>query len=95
MKCKLMERILLIGLWVIAAAGFGLFAEPLPGETAAPSSLSGGADSSASKEVEKPLEINGQSRNLSMMMVLKGDQDSVDFVDIRKNYQQEIPKTMY
>lgn len=47
------------------------------------------------REVEKPLNINGQTRNLSMMMTLKNDKDQIQFLDIRRNYKNEVPKTNY
>lgn len=59
------------------------------------SSTSQQTPTSTSKEVEKPLDISGQNRNLQMMMVLKGDREEINFVDIRRNYEDQIPRTLY
>jgi len=63
-------------------------APQVPDKSAAP-------PSSGVQEVDKPLNVSGQNRNLSMMMVLKGDRDEIHFVDVRKNYQDEVPQTLY
>lgn len=39
---------------------------------------------------QKPLEVNGQSRNLNMMLVLRNDKDKIKFVKVRENYRNEI-----
>lgn len=41
-------------------------------------------------EEQKPLEINGQSRSLNMMLVLRNDKDKIKFVKLRENYRNEI-----
>lgn len=41
-------------------------------------------------DTQKPLEVNGQSRNLNMMLVLRNDKDKIKFVKIRENYRDEI-----
>lgn len=41
-------------------------------------------------EGQKPLEINGQNRNLNMMLVLRNDKDKIKFVKMRENYHDEI-----
>ena len=41
------------------------------------------------------LEIRGQSRTLSMMLVLKGGKDSINFIKVRKDYHDEIVATPY
>lgn len=42
---------------------------------------------------QRALEIRGQSRNLSMLLVLKNRQDNIDFVKPRDSYHDEIQKT--
>lgn len=44
---------------------------------------------------EKVVKVKGQSRNLSMMLVLKGEKDKIKFGEIRENYKQEVIKTNY
>ena len=39
---------------------------------------------------QKPLQVNGQSRNLNMMLVLRSDRDKIKFVKVRENYRDEI-----
>ena len=41
------------------------------------------------------LEIRGQSRTLSMMLVLKGGKESINFIKVRKDYHDEILATPY
>lgn len=52
------------------------------------SSLSGGGGEADGGQ--KPLEVNGQSRNLNMMLVLRNDKDKIKFVKVRENYRDEI-----
>lgn len=51
--------------------------------------------SSAGSGERKPLKVQGQSRNLSMMLVLKGEKDKIRFGDIRENYKREILNTNF
>ena len=48
---------------------------------------------SASKQIDKPLQVNGQTRNLSMMLVLKSEKEKITFVDVRRNFKDK--KTDY
>ena len=41
------------------------------------------------------VEIRGQARTLSMMLVLKNGKDSINFIKVRKDYRSEIAKTEY
>ena len=41
------------------------------------------------------LEIRGQTRTLSMMLVLQNKRDKIDFIKPRKNYRNEILRTEY
>lgn len=50
-------------------------------------SLAGLSDS------EKALEIRGQARNLSMMLVLKNRKENIDFVHPRESYKSEVQAT--
>lgn len=43
----------------------------------------------------KAVEIRGQSRTLSMMLVLKNGKENINFIKIRKDYQPEIAGTQY
>ena len=59
------------------------------GKSTAKVSSMGGA------QVQKPLNVYGQSRSLNMMMVLKGKKDKLQGVNPRKDYSKEIRKTNY
>ena len=48
---------------------------------------------SQTSDSQKALEIKGQSRNLSMMLVLKNRADNIDFVKPRETYREEIKNT--
>ncbi len=55
---------------------------------AAPSRMPAGISDS-----QKNLEIRGQSRNLSMLLILKNRHENIDFVKPRDSYREEIQKT--
>jgi hypothetical protein len=42
---------------------------------------------------ERILKVQGQTRNLSMMLVLKSEKDKIKFGEVRDNYRAEILKT--
>jgi 3-oxoacyl-ACP reductase-like protein len=44
---------------------------------------------------QEALEVRGQTRALSMMLVLRSKKDKVDFVKLRTNYRPEILGTEY
>lgn len=44
---------------------------------------------------QRELEIRGQSRNLSMMLVLKNRHENIDFVKPRDTYRDEIQQTSF
>jgi hypothetical protein len=60
------------------------------GPARGPASLSAGISDS-----QKSLEIRGQSRNLSMLLVLKNRHENIDFVKPRETYRTEIQNTQY
>lgn len=43
----------------------------------------------------KEFEVRGQSRNLSMMLVLRNDRDTINFVKTRDGYDREIQSTQF
>jgi hypothetical protein len=45
--------------------------------------------------IDKPLKVMGQTRTLSMMLVLKNKKEKIDFIKVRQNYQNEILNTQY
>jgi len=61
-----------------------------PAQQRGPSSLSAGISDS-----QKSLEIRGQSRNLSMLLVLKNRHENIDFVKPRESYREEVPQTAF
>lgn len=44
---------------------------------------------------QRALEIRGQSRTLSMMLVLKNGKENINFVKVRRHYREEILGTEY
>jgi anionic cell wall polymer biosynthesis LytR-Cps2A-Psr (LCP) family protein len=44
---------------------------------------------------QQPLQVKGQARQLSMMLVLKNEKDSINFVHLRTDYQKEIVNTEF
>jgi hypothetical protein len=61
---------------------------PAGASTTSGSGASGSGDEPSGSQ--KPLEVNGQSRNLNMMLVLRNDKDKIKFVHPRENYRDEI-----
>jgi hypothetical protein len=43
----------------------------------------------------KALEVRGQSRTLSMMLVLKNGKEGINFIKVRESYRPEITSTPY
>ena len=46
-------------------------------------------------ESDKPLRILGQSRNINMTLVLKGDKDEIHFVKPRTSFQDKIAESKF
>lgn len=42
-----------------------------------------------------PIEVRGQSRNLNMMLILQNQNEVIDFIKLRKDYQTETKKMNY
>jgi hypothetical protein len=51
--------------------------------------------SGPANDPNRSIEIRGQSRTLSMMLVLKNDKDSINFIKVRKDYNPEILATEF
>lgn len=47
------------------------------------------------QNINKVMKVRGQTRTLSMMLVLKNKKDSIEFINIKKNYREEILNTEY
>ncbi len=63
------------------------FCRDLPGAWA---SAMGG-----SHEVQKPLRVFGQSRNISMQLVLKSEKDKLKFANVRTDYRDKFSRVKY
>lgn len=44
---------------------------------------------------DAPIEVRGQSRNLNMMLILQNQNEVIDFIKLRKDYQVETKKMNY
>ena len=44
---------------------------------------------------DAPIEVRGQSRNLNMMLILQNQDEIIDFIKLRKDYQVETKKMNY
>src|SRR4051812_6933380 len=49
----------------------------------------------ATLDPNSAVEVRGQARTLSMMLVLKNGKDSINFIKVRKDYRPEILNTDY
>jgi len=45
--------------------------------------------------IEKPLEVRGQTRQLNMILTLGSKKDEINFIKLRENYEEEILTTEY
>jgi hypothetical protein len=79
--------------WLLAIASLLFFAQKGFAKTPQPKA-SLAAVSSGSGEAE-PLQVKGQTRNVSMMNVSQNQKDNVKFVSARKNYKEQILSTQY
>lgn len=70
---------------------------PQPMQGSAPAQAqaepSRGPAATGSTEVDKPLEVKGQTRTLSMRLILKNGKDRIQFVENRKDFRSEILST--
>jgi len=41
------------------------------------------------------IEVRGQSRNLNMMLILQNENELIDFIKLRKEYQSESKRMNY
>lgn len=44
---------------------------------------------------DAPIEVRGQSRNLNMLLILQNQDEIIDFIKLRKDYQLETRKMNY
>lgn len=57
--------------------------------------LSTGLRKPATFDPNSAIEVRGQARTLSMMLVLKNGKDGINFIKVRKDYRPEILSTDY
>ena len=57
-------------------------------------SLSTSGDNLA-KDFKDPLKVKGQTRALNMALILKGREDKIRFMKVRKDFRSEILSTKY
>lgn len=50
---------------------------------------------SVASDPDAPIEVRGQSRNLNMMLILQNQDEIIDFIKLRKDYQPETAKMNY
>ncbi len=50
---------------------------------------------SVASDPDAPIEVRGQSRNLNMMLILQNQDEIIDFIKLRKDYQSETKKMNY
>ncbi len=44
---------------------------------------------------DAPIEVRGQSRNLNMLLILQNQDEIIDFIKMRKDYQDETQRMNY
>ena len=75
--------------------------KPVSSEAAMKRALANVGSTSVSRSGDMPndpnraVEIRGQSRTLSMMLVVKNGKENINFIKIRKDYSAEIAGTQY
>jgi hypothetical protein len=63
--------------------------------TRAPSGMAGLGITNGGLTASKALEVRGQSRTLSMMLILRNGKENVNFVKVRQDYATEIAETEF
>lgn len=63
--------------------------------TTKPSILNAPIRKPAALDPNSAIEVRGQARTLSMMLVLKNGKDAINFIKVRKDYHAEIMDTSY
>ncbi len=53
------------------------------------------AQSLGSGDLQKPLEVKGQTRNITMMVVNQAEKEKLKFVTARKDFREQILNTKY
>lgn len=48
-----------------------------------------------STDLQKPLEVKGQTRNVSMMVINQAEKDKLKFVTARRDFRDQILTTKY
>lgn len=66
-----------------------------PTQVAKAKASAGRVPAAMANDPNRAVEIRGQSRTLSMMLVLKNGKDSINFIKIRKDYAAEINGTEF
>lgn len=84
-----MRRDFIIFISFALLSGGMLFAEKRRSPSAVP-----GASITSTVE-EKPIEIHGQTRNLNMLLKLQSEREEIDFIKLRKDYEEEIENLNY
>lgn len=78
---------------VDAKSADGKAASVVPG--ARPSFLNTTIRKPATLDPNSAVEVRGQARTLSMLLVLKNGKDGINFIKVRKDYHPEIMNTDY
>ncbi len=60
-----------------------------------PASLSSSSSLAAAADPNRAVEVRGQARTLSMMLVLKNGKENINFIQVRKDYNPEIQATEF
>lgn len=50
---------------------------------------------SIASDPDAPIEVRGQSRNLNMLLILQNQDEVIDFIKLRKDYQSETKGMNY
>lgn len=78
---------------IALGAFFGAHTANAEQPQAAPASRAPAAAAPSTTEVDKPLEVKGQTRTLSMRLILKNGKERIQFVEERKDFKSEIQTT--
>ncbi len=89
MAKKLLTSIFIVLLLLMGGSLNSLWAAG-PSATSKPN-----AYSSNNQTINKPLEVRGQTRNLSMILTVSSKKDKIKFIKMRVNYRDEILRTQY
>jgi hypothetical protein len=78
-------------IWVFFYSGPGFASNGTTKKVETPQTIA----EAGTREVDKPLQITGQTRTLNMLLSIRSKADPIGFVSARKDFRDRIPNTQF